>query len=81
MPRTCEENLALRAWASAHHRKTLAEQLLTQHIIRKLPGREMRQALDSGKTMDIALALPALQAEVDRCQRIAQRVGPLQTAA
>jgi len=81
MPRTCEENLALRAWASAHYRKTLAEQLLTQPIIRKLPGREMRKALDSGKPQDIAAALPALQAEVERTQGIAQRVGPLQKDA
>lgn len=81
MPRTCEENLALRAWASAHHRKSLAEQLLKQPIIRKLPAREMRKALKSGKPQDIAAALPALQTEVERCQGIAQRTGQFQQAA
>jgi hypothetical protein len=81
VPRTCEENLAHRAWASAHHRKTLAEQLLTQPTIQKVHGREMCKALDSGKPQDIAAALPALQAEVERCQLIAQRTGLLQEAA
>jgi hypothetical protein len=81
MPRSCEENLALRAWASAHHRKRLAEQLLTQPTIRKLPGREMRKALKDGHPKAIAEALPALQAEVKRTQRIAQRTAPIQKAA
>jgi hypothetical protein len=81
MPRTCEENLARRAWASAYHRETLARHLLTQPIIKKLPGRDMRQALESGHPKAIAEALPALQAEVERTQGIAQRVGPLQKAA
>ena len=81
MARTCEENLALRAWASAHHRKTLAEQLLTRPTIQKVHGREMRKALDGGKPQDIAAALPALQTEVERCQGIAQRTSPLQQAA
>ena len=81
MPRTCEENLALRAWASADARKTLAQQLLKQPIIRKLPARDMRKALKDGKPEAIAAALPALQTEVERCQRIANRVGPLQEAA
>jgi hypothetical protein len=81
MPRTCEENLALRAWASADHRKTLAERLLTQPTIQKVHGREMQKALDSGKPQAIAEALPALQAEVERTQGIALRTGPLQEAA
>lgn len=81
VPRTCEENLALRSWASAYHRKTLAEQLLTQPTIQKVHGREMKKALKTGKAIDIALALPALQAEVERCQRIAQRTGLLPQAA
>ena len=81
MPRTCEENLARRAWASAHARKTLAEQLLTEPIIRRVHGRDMLLALESGKPEQIAKALPALQTEVERCQRIANRVGPLQEAA
>jgi hypothetical protein len=81
VPRTCEDNLARRAWASAYHRRCLAERLLTQPTIQKLHGRELLKALDSGNTKAIAEALPALQAEVERTQRIAQRVGPLQKAA
>jgi hypothetical protein len=81
VPRTCEENLALRAWASAYHRQRLARHLLTQPTIQKLHGRDMRKALESAKPQAIAAALPALQAEVERCRRIAQRVGPLQKAA
>ena len=82
MPRTCEQNLALRAWASAHHRQTLAEQLLTQPTIQKVHGRLMRKALESGKPELIAEALPALQKEVERCQRLAKRVAlPLSQAA
>jgi hypothetical protein len=81
VPRTCEDNLARRAWASAYHRRYLAQRLLTQPIIRKLPGRDMRLALKDGHPKAIAEALPALQAEVERTQRIAQRTGPLQKAA
>ena len=81
MPRTCEQNLALRAWASAYHREKLARELLTQPTIQKVHGREMRKALKSGKTQAIAEALPALQQEVARCQRIARATGPLQAAA
>jgi hypothetical protein len=81
VPRTCEQNLALRTWASAHHRKCLAERLLMQPTIQKVHGRQMREALESGNHKAIAEALPALQAEVERCQRIAQLTGPLQVAA
>jgi hypothetical protein len=81
VPRTCEENLARRTWASAYHRKTLAQRLLSQPTIQKVHGREMRRALEKGKPQDIAAALPALQAEVERCQRIAQRTGAIQKVA
>jgi hypothetical protein len=81
VPRTCEANLARRAWASAYHRQKLAQRLLTLPTIQKVHGREMRKALESTKPQAIAAALPALQAEVERCQYIAERVGSLQTAA
>jgi hypothetical protein len=57
--RSCEENLARRAWASAYRRQQLAEQLLTQPTIQKVHGRFMRRALER---------------EVERCQRLSQRL-------
>jgi hypothetical protein len=72
--RSCEENLARRAWASAYRRQQLAEQLLTQPTIQKVHGRFMRRALESGKPERIAEALPDLQREVERCQRLSQRL-------
>jgi hypothetical protein len=74
MPRTCEENLARRAWASAYHRQRQLEHLLTQPTIRKVYARSAREALDKGEPRAIAAALAEVEAEVGRCQEIAQRL-------
>jgi hypothetical protein len=71
--RTCEENLALRAWASAHAQQppTPAAQLrslLDYPALRPVYRRLARKALESGKAAAIASELLELQREVTRAE-------------
>lgn len=70
MPRTCEQNLALRAWGSAHHRQReeLAQlRVLVHHIeLRPVYPRMARRAIQSQDSQRIAEALTELKAEIYR---------------
>jgi hypothetical protein len=86
MPRTCEENLAIRAQFSKPRflpmRPPTVEQLLrevlaTTTFSEKVWGRIGRKALDSGCPITIRQALTALQTEANRLKGQRQKLATL----